>query len=91
MNSCGYQIKTETRFRQFLDTYNPNAENVVELKAQLEKAENLLAEFNNCQDQIRDLDIEDTLKEELNAENEVFEPLYFRAIAKARSLVPGNL
>ncbi|XP_067214200.1 uncharacterized protein [Linepithema humile] len=42
------------------------------------------------EDQIRNLDINNGLDGELNAENEVFEPLYFRAIARARSLVPNN-
>lgn len=80
-----------TRFRQYIDTYELNEVNQIELKARLERAEELLSEFNNYQDKIRDLDIDETLTDELNEENTSFESLYFPAIAKARQLlVSGN-
>lgn len=80
-----------TRFRQYLEANDPNTGNKVELKTRLENAEGLLTEFNNFQDKIRELDVNEKLTEELNVENEVFEQLYFQAISKARRLViPGN-
>ena len=81
-------VKTKlTRFRHYLDAYEPNQENQIELKARLERAEEFLNEFNSCQNKLRDLDIEDRLSNELDQENEGFEALYFPAIAKARQLV----
>src|SRR5580765_4592041 len=80
-----------TRFRRYIDAYEPNEVNQIELKARLERVEEFLTEFNNCQDKIRDLDIDEILTDELNEENTSFESLYFPAIAKARqSIVTVN-
>jgi len=81
-----------TRFRHYVDAYEPNQGNQIKLKARLEKAEEFLNEFNNGQDKLRDLDIKEKLFDELDEESEGFEALYYSAIARARQLVtPENL
>lgn len=72
-----------TRFATWLDAFNPQPDDLGTLEARLDEALGLLAEFENIQAKIEDLDSE----ADHETERRNFEDAYFTTIGKAKMLL----